>query len=140
MVALKTSPGGFPANANLRRTVALVACCATLMLASQGAQADMTLGRWCDRMVPNSPEFNTVMSIVLKDNGALVLVETMHGEKARTAKLRETNGRVYEEIGSDSGDKFRIIPSTGNLQLLDDDGLIRVARRLENQPKPGECR
>ena len=33
------------------------------------------------------------------------------------------------------GDKYRIVPSTGNLQLLDDDGLsacavIRVATRL----------
>ena len=55
-------------------------------------------------------------------------------------ELREVVGGIYVKIGSHTGDKYRIVPNTGDLQLLDDDGLIRMATRLENSSQINECR
>jgi hypothetical protein len=46
---------------------------------------------------------------------------------------------MFEIVDSPSGDRYRIVPASGDLQLIDNDGLIRVARRLENRPVPREC-
>lgn len=46
---------------------------------------------------------------------------------------------MWVAAGYSSGDRYRVVPADGNLQLLHNDGLIRVATRLENKPQPGEC-
>ena len=80
------------------------------------------------------------MAIVIADNGKVVLQSQFRdGSSSTTRELREAAGSIYEKIGSTYGDKYRIIPSTGNLQLLDEDGLVRVAARLENTPSSREC-
>ena len=90
-------------------------------------------------MIPNMPKFNQTMAIVVGNDGKVVLQSKFGDGSSNTSQLRETAGGIYETVGSGSGDKYRIIPSNGNLQLLDNDGLIRVATRLENTPKSGEC-
>ncbi|MFQ5799541.1 MAG: hypothetical protein ACE5H0_12735 [Bacteroidota bacterium] len=112
---------------------------AVLVLLAQPAYGETTIGRWCDRMIPNMPKYNHTMAIVVADDGKVVLKSKFGDGSSKTSELREPAGGIYEEIGSASGDKYRIIPSTGNLQLLDEDGLIRVATRLENAPQSGEC-
>ena len=79
------------------------------------------------------------MAIVIADNGKVVLQSQFGDGSSSTNELREAAGSIYEKIGSTYGDKYRIIPSTGNLQLLDEDGLVRVAARLENTPRSREC-
>ena len=46
---------------------------------------------------------------------------------------------IWVAVGNSSEDKFSIVPADGNHQSLDNDGLIRVAARLENKPQSGEC-
>ncbi len=90
-------------------------------------------------MIPNRPKYNHIIAIVITDDGKVVRKSKFGDGSSGISELREATGGIYEEIGSGSGDKYRIIPSTGNLQLLDEDGLIRVATRLENTPQSSEC-
>jgi hypothetical protein len=48
-------------------------------------------------------------------------------------------GATFAVVDSPSGDVYRIVANTGELQLLDSDGLIRTATKLENEPQPDEC-
>lgn len=106
---------------------------------SSPAIGETVVGRWCDKMVPNAPDFNGTMSLVITDDGTPEMRTKFNDGSNRTVPLSEEGNEVYKEIGSRFGDGFRIVPSTGNLQLLDNDGLIRTAKRLENTPRKGEC-
>ena len=114
---------------------------AVLVLASAiGGMADeLIIGRWCDRMIPNMPKYNRTMAIVVADEGRVLLRSEFGDGSSSVNELREAEGGVYEKIGSTTGDKYRIVSNTGNLQLLDQDGLIRVAARLENTSQSSEC-
>ena len=110
-----------------------------MFMVTGAAQADTTIGRWCDKMLPTMPQFNGIMEIVITDSGSIEL-RTRYGDGSSVInKLEEQRDGFYTDIESTHGDKFRIILADGNLQLLDNDGLIRVAIRLENTPQPGEC-
>ena len=110
-----------------------------LAFATDAAEGETTIGRWCDRMIPNVPKYNYTMAIVITNDGKVMLKSKFNDDSSSINELREAVGNIYEEIGSSYGDKYRIVPSTGNLQLLDEDGLIRVATRLENTPQSNEC-
>ena len=97
------------------------------------------IGRWCDRMLPGSPRFNGVMSIAIGSDG-LPHLRIEYSDGSLDRPLLEVAGGVYFVHNSQAGDHYRIVSNTGNLQLLDSDGLIREAARLENTPQPGECR
>lgn len=103
---------------------------------------EMLIGRWCDRMLPGDLRFNIVMSIVVGGGGSAYLKSEYGDGSSGIVQLREAVGSVYydvENVGhpSDPDDHYRIVQSTGDLQLLDIDGLIRVATRLENSPQYG---
>ena len=110
-----------------------------LAFATGAAGSETTIGRWCDRMIPNLPEYNRTMAIVITNDGKVMLKSKFSDGSSSINELREIMGNIYEQIGSDHGDKYRIVPSSGELQLLDEDGLIRVAGRLENTPQSKEC-
>ena len=118
---------------------ATVAAMLALAFATTPAWGETTIGRWCDRTIPNMPKHNRTVAIVVTDNGQVVAKSKFGDGSSTTSELRETTGDIYEKIGSRFGDKYRIVPSTGNLQLLDKDGLIRIANRLENTPRSNEC-
>ena len=90
-------------------------------------------------MIPNLPEYNRTITIVIADDGKILLTSNFKDGSSSVNELREALGGIYEVIGSSSGDKYRFVASTGDLQLLDDDGLIRVASRLKNAPQSNEC-
>jgi hypothetical protein len=103
------------------------------------ANAETTLGRWCDRMIPLMPQHNAIITIRLNSDG-LAEGHIAFGDRSElTRSLREVSGDMFEIVDSRSGDKYRIVAASGDLQLLDNDGLIRIARRLENKPTQGEC-
>ncbi len=95
------------------------------------------LGRWCDLMVPGNKRFRREITIVATGNGLVALTRLFDGSR-QTLRLHES-GSFMMVVNSGSGDAFRISGGTGNLQLLDRDGFIRSARRLENSPRPGDC-
>lgn len=110
-----------------------------MTLATDSARSETTIGRWCDRMIPNLPEYNRTIAIDIADDGKVLLTSNFRDGSSSVNELRETSGGIYEVIESSSGDKYRLVPSSGDLQLLDNDGLIRIASRLENTPQDNEC-
>ncbi len=103
------------------------------------AQAETIIGRWCDRPLASMPELNSIKEIVLTDDGDIELRSRYGDGSSGVEKLAEKSGQLYVALNNAHGEKFRIVPADGNLQLLDDDGVFRVATRLENKPQPGEC-
>jgi hypothetical protein len=110
------------------------------MMGSTVATAETTIGRWCDKMVPTMSKYNYVMAIVITDEGKVVLRSRYNDGSSGEDMLREIGGGIYATIDNRFGEKYRIVPNNGELQLIDNDGLIRIASRLENKPQPGECR
>ena len=119
-------------------TAVVIAVAFMLAFAISGMADELIIGRWCDRMIPNMPKYNRTMAIVVADDRVLLKSEFGDGSSS-VNELREAGGGVYEKTGSATGDKYRIVSNTGELQLLDQDGLIRIAARLENTPQRGEC-
>ena len=101
------------------------------------AYAETVVGRWCDQMIPNNSKYNRLMEIVITDNGEDWLNSNFVVGSSGKNRLRELSGGFYKK--KDGNDKYRVVPNDGSLQLLDNDGLIRVASRLENNPKKNEC-
>ena len=90
-------------------------------------------------MIPNMPKYNRTMAIIVSDTGKVALKSMFNDGSSSTNELREAPGGVYVKVGSSSGDRYRVVPHTGELQLLDNDGLIRLASRLANSPQRNEC-
>lgn len=121
----------------LRALVCVVVMAA--LIGSGEARADTVLGRWCDKMIPAMPKYNAVLTIVITNDGTAEIRSKFGDGSSGTNALREATGGFYEKIGSGVGEKYRVVPTTGNLQLIDNDGLIRIAVRLENKPRDGDC-
>jgi hypothetical protein len=78
--------------------------------------------------------------MVVTSTGKLEMhIKLLGGKGTVTARLRELGHRLYEHIGSPHGDMYRIVRTTGDLQLHDNYGLIRTAKRLENVARAGDC-
>lgn len=103
------------------------------------ATAETVLGRWCDHMIPDSDSMNRLIVIrVGGEGGTIVHSEFFDGSVADQPLMEET-GNIFAVQDSPSQDRYRVVPSTGDLQLLDADGLIRTARRMENSGPISEC-
>lgn len=98
---------------------------------------EIILGRWCDRPIPKLSIADNVITIKVNNHRKPQLIKDFRGAKSEVAPLREKSGNVF--MGGDHGEGYRIIPNTGDLQLFDQDGIIRVATRLEGTPRDGEC-
>lgn len=110
-----------------------------LVLTAGASAGETVIGRWCDRSVPALPKYNRIVTIVIADKGMVVARSQFNDGSSHTSVLHEATGGLYEVVGSAYGDKLRIVASTGELQLIDNDGLIRIASRLENAPQSNEC-
>ena len=97
------------------------------------------LGRWCDEMLPNNPSYNSVIEIRLFHDGSVGERSEFGDGSSLDRRLTDAGKGLFKIVGSGSGDMHRIVPNNGELQLLDDDGYIRTAKRLENVPQPGDC-
>jgi len=103
------------------------------------AEEKNIFGRWCDQMVPNSNKFNRVITILLSKQGIPWANSKFYDGSGNKKKLTDLGNGMFKVNGSKSGDKLRIVPNTGELQLLDNDGFIRTARRLETSSRSGDC-
>ena len=106
---------------------------------AQEARGETVIGRWCDRALPGRPDFNMVRSIIAGSDGTVIMRIQANDGSDWVDPLREARGGVFHKEDSPTGDSYRIVQNTGDLQLIDDAGLIRVAERLENVPTRGEC-
>lgn len=121
------------------RTKASFAAGLCILLLSNFAYAETTIGRWCDSTVPNMPRFNRVMTIVLLQDERVELRSEFNDGSSSVRELQELSGNMYALTDSQFGERYRVIPADGSLQLLDEDGLVRTATRLENTPQAREC-
>jgi len=102
------------------------------------AHAETSIGRWCDEAIPNLPQYNSILEIVISDGGAIEL-RIRNGDGTRTVTaLSELGGGIYAAAGSSTGDKYRVEPD-GSLALLNYEGFARLAMRLDDTPKRGDC-
>ncbi|WP_294924186.1 hypothetical protein [uncultured Paracoccus sp.] len=119
-----------------------VLCAVTFSLglaSSIGMASEVTIGRWCDAFAP-SVNITQTIEFVTSSNKSLTIRRSFSDGSGSETVLEELGNETYAEADASFGEKYRIVPSTGDLQLLDDDGLIRTAKRLENAPQEGECR
>lgn len=95
------------------------------------------IGRWCDKLVPTMPATWSIYTIRRHPGGNVDLHLSAGDGSEGTFEL------VEEGIGNfrraDNTDRFRIIESSGDLEVSDANGFIGGARRLENRPQSGEC-
>jgi len=100
--------------------------------------AETSIGRWCDEALPSMPQYNSILEIVVANNGMTEL-RVRNGDGSRTVTTLEDQGfGIYAAIGSSTGDKYRVEPD-GSLALLNYKGFARLATRLGNTPKRGDC-
>lgn len=106
---------------------------------NSNAHAETTLGRWCWKPVPTMPNLNGILTIKIADDGQPYL-ESKYGDgSSGKIVLEELSATHYTNPNSKHGDSYRIIKTDGSLQLIDNDGIGGVARRLENSPVESEC-
>ena len=115
----------------------LVQSVALTMVAHTPAHADTLVGRWCDTMIPGQLKYKQLIVITITDKGAAEMHSELGDGSSGTYRLKEKSGNIFEMVGSGSGDKYRVVPGNGDLQLLDNEGLIRTARRLDAKPRGG---
>ena len=102
------------------------------------ASAETTIGRWCDIPIQGKSDYNSIKELVVADNGDVEL-RSQHGDGSkRTEKLVEKDASHYLTLNK-HGEKYRIVPGSGDLELSDADGPFRVATKLGNTPRSGEC-
>ncbi len=102
------------------------------------AHAETIVGRWCDIMVPGKAEYYAIKEIVITDDGNIEL-RSQYGDGSKgIERLVKQDSRHYLTLNR-HGEKYRIIPDSGNLELAGPDGPFRVATRLANTPQDGEC-
>ena len=95
-----------------------------LLASAIPAGAGEIIGQWCDRMGMTTS--NRTMTIAVED-GRVVLRSQFSDGSIGISALRDVGGGVYMKVESQYGDRYRIAGST--VELLDDEGLIRIARR-----------
>lgn len=98
------------------------------------------IGRWCDRMIPTMPSANAKLTIRISQSGQPEMYSIYGDGSENTKILKELAGDMYSNPDSSDGDRYRIVSSSGDLQLIDNDGLIRIAKRMENTEQTNECR
>ena len=113
------------ATAGRAMKVIIIAAVFVLTFATDMTADETTIGRWCDRMVPNMPKHNQTMAIVITDGGK-VMLKSSFGDRS--------SGDIYEKIGSRHGDKYRIVSSTGKMPSLNNAGSVRERRRVALTP------
>ena len=90
-------------------------------------------------MLLNVPAMYGVLTHRANDNGTVELLSEYYDGSKGLKKLEERGGNIFYVPGDRFGQRYRLVTRTGNLQLIDNDGLIRTAKRLGNSPQPNEC-
>ena len=117
------------------RTLAMLAA----MVFAQTAVAETVLGRWCDHRVPSMPRYNGIIELVSTDAGVLQAYSRFADGSELTEQIRKKSKTTYEVIESATQDQYRVVPGTGDLQLIDQDGIIRTAKRLRSSHEAASC-
>lgn len=88
---------------------------------------EKVVGRWLDE------GFSSSRLVLIHKDDNLFMEQTYEDGSSRTMKVIEKEsslGRRIERVDSDLGD-FWIINSNGNLEIRDDEGIIRTAQKID---------
>jgi hypothetical protein len=107
-----------------------------LLLCGNSSVAATRLGRWCDNAAPS---WAIILTLEVVDGGVTLIVKPVSPKGSEFRREVTERGNIFYKTDSPSGDRYRIVPGSGDLQLIDNDGLIRTAKRLRNEPQSGEC-
>ena len=97
------------------------------------------IGRWCDRRLASTEEYSNLIEIVGGEAGSVVQRSTFADGASTQSVLEEVGDGVFLVAGSSSGERYRIVPNTGDLQILDNDGVIRTASRIKSSDSNSSC-
>ena len=123
---------------NIESTYKPLLLVAFLCIFTNPAYAETTIGRWCDITVPGNTDYNSIKEIVSKDDGTFEL-RIRYGDGSESANILFRKSRWHYDTMNTHGEEYRIIQSTGELELLDADGPFRTASPLGTTPVVGEC-
>ncbi len=108
----------------------------SLCLSAGCSAGATTVGRWCDEWFPGFISEITIQSF--SDGRIEALLEFSDGS-TEVRNLIESANLVYLVEDSEHGDRYRILPTTGELEVYDNEGLISTARPLSADPTAGDC-
>ncbi len=100
------------------------------------ATEQIIVGRWCHTM---GTFYTQEIKVSIEGNGEVIMRSRFNDGSSMERKLIELPNSIYKLAEQESDVSFRIVKATGELQLLDSDGLIGTAKRLENIEKPKDC-
>jgi hypothetical protein len=107
--------------------------------AESGKSGVTTVGRWCDRMIPAWPNYNYIFTITVTGSDIVKMHSKYNDGSSRTTILDEVSSGFFRDRSSDSGDSYQIVRRSGDIKLIDEDGFIRLAKRLKKTPTHYEC-
>lgn len=96
------------------------------------------IGRWCDKMAPKLPKLWIILEFEKQGDATIKRIIDRDGETFES-ELLAVGEKDFQVPESSSGDRYQIVPSDGSLQILDNEGLIRTARKLELTSSPNAC-
>ena len=109
---------------------------ASLCFAAGCSATPTTLGRWCDEWFPG---FRAEITIQSFDDGRLQALLTFSDGGTEVQNLVESANLVFFVEDSEYSDRYRILPTTGELEVIDVEGIISIARPMSSNPRADDC-
>ena len=81
-----------------------------LALITDAAGSDSTIGRWCDRMIPNLSKYNRTMAIVIANDGKVILKSNFNDGSSSINRNMKPVPSVYYIGPPNDGSVFRNEP------------------------------
>ena len=90
-------------------------------------------------MLPGDPDVDRIVTIAADGGGQVVATVRYHRSPEATRVLSRAPSGVCRNVDSTFGDRYRIVPHAGDLQLRDNARPMRPATRLDDTLARGEC-
>jgi hypothetical protein len=98
----------------------------------------VAIRRWCQTLV-EQPQLKRDVSIIVLADGKVVARSHYYDGSSGDQELVEQSGNTYLVKGSPAADKYRIVKSSGDLQILDVHGLVDVAEMVPVTAPANAC-
>ena len=102
------------------------------------SQVQTLVGQWCDRPVESIPGTFAIYEITLDERAVPFVHITFADGSSLQEELVVAVNNTFDKTSPD-GDYFHINPETGQLDLMDEFGLIRSAKPIESKTQFSKC-
>lgn len=114
--------------------IGAIAACG--LAAGCSSSSTTTLGRWCDEWFEG---FRSIIIIEEHGDGRFQALLTFPDGDTEEKELVESANLVFLVEDSEHGDRYRIVPTTGALEVLNIDGLVSTARPMSPGAEDDDC-